>query len=43
MKRNHSLNFAGAYYYYKTEDGKTYEQTMLDVVAYARELDIPYR
>jgi hypothetical protein len=33
----------GAFYYYTTEQNKTYEQTMLDVHAYARREDIPYR
>ena len=34
---------AGAYYYYLTEANKTYEQTMLDVKAYADQNKIPYR
>lgn len=34
---------AGAYYYYLTEANKTYEQTLLDVYAYAQQSGIPYR
>nr|KAG5710636.1 hypothetical protein BaRGS_013282 [Batillaria attramentaria] len=33
----------GAYYYYKTETNKTYQDTILDVKAYADKLSIPYR
>ena len=33
----------GAYYYYQTEPGKTYEETLLDVAAYAKRAAIPYR
>eukprot|EP01079_Euglenida_sp_SAG-EU17-18_P001622 gene1621-2852_t len=33
----------GAYYYYNPEPGKTYDQTLLDVQAYARSEGIPYR
>ncbi|KAK7089407.1 hypothetical protein V1264_024716 [Littorina saxatilis] len=33
----------GAYYYYNTEQNKTYQQTMLDVKAYADQVNIPYR
>jgi hypothetical protein len=33
----------GAYYYYNTEPGKNYEQTMLDVKAYLLSLDLPVR
>eukprot|EP00117_Sycon_ciliatum_P013722 scpid71600/ scgid0175/ len=32
----------GAYYYYKTEPQKNYQQTMLDVKAKAAQLDIPF-
>jgi hypothetical protein len=32
----------GAYYYYRTEDGKTFEDTLLDVKAEADTLGIPY-
>ncbi len=32
-----------AYYYYLTEQGKNYEQTMLDIAAYAAQESIPYR
>ena len=35
---------SGAYYYYHTEDNKTYEDTLLDVSSYARtDNRIPYR
>ncbi|CAH1277104.1 Hypp9481 [Branchiostoma lanceolatum] len=33
----------GAYYYYHTESGKNYEDTMVDVMAYTKEAGIPYR
>ncbi|KAK7471361.1 hypothetical protein BaRGS_00035999 [Batillaria attramentaria] len=33
----------GAYYYYDTEPGKNYEQTILDVKTYADSLSLPYR
>jgi hypothetical protein len=33
----------GAYYYYLTEPGKTYEQTIVDVWEYSRARGIPYR
>lgn len=33
----------GAYYYYKTEDNKNYEQTIIDVKTYADKEKIPYR
>jgi len=33
----------GAYYYYLTEDGKNYEETMVDIKAYADKEGIPYR
>ena len=36
-------NVAGAYYYYITEPGKTYEDTLIDVYNYAKDLNIPYR
>ena len=40
--------YSGAFYYYNTEkgpDGKslTYEQTLLDVHKYSKELQIPYK
>ncbi|KAL4218854.1 hypothetical protein ACF0H5_021442 [Mactra antiquata] len=33
----------GAYYYYNTETGETYEQTMYDVKNYADKVKIPFR
>lgn len=33
----------GARYYYCTEENKTYEQTIIDIVDHARAVDIPYR
>lgn len=33
----------GAYYYYKTEDKKNYEETIIDVKAYADQEKIPYK
>ena len=33
----------GAYYYYNPETGKTYDQTLLDVHAYAERVGIPYK
>ncbi len=33
----------GAYYYHYAEKGKNYEQTMLDVLSYAKQQEIPYR
>ena len=33
----------GAYYYYHTDGGRSYEETLLGVAAYARESGIPYR
>merc|ERR1712079_510730 len=33
----------GAYYYYKTEPGKNYQQTIIDVKAYADKEKIPYK
>lgn len=33
----------GAYYYYKTETGKSYYKTLLDVKAYADAQNIPYK
>ena len=33
----------GAYYYYTTELGKNYQETMLDVASYAKRENIPYR
>ena len=34
---------AGAYYYYRTEEGKNYEQTILDIKANAVLSKLPYR
>lgn len=31
----------GAYYYYATEPNKTYQQTVIDAVAYERSIGIP--
>lgn len=33
----------GAYYYYKTEDGKNYQETIIDVYKYAVKEKIPYK
>jgi len=33
----------GAYYYYVTEKGQTYEETLLAVDKYAKDSNIPYR
>ena len=33
----------GAYYYYQTEANRTYLQTLLDVHAYSKQQQIPYR
>ena len=33
----------GAYYYYKTVPGKNYQDTILDIKAYADKLGLPYR
>lgn len=33
----------GAFYYYNTEDGKNYQQTILDVKTYAEKMKLPYR
>ena len=33
----------GAYYYYHTEDNKTYEDTILDLYQYAKKESIPYK
>eukprot|EP01062_Namystynia_karyoxenos_P072843 TRINITY_DN693_c0_g1_i1.p1 TRINITY_DN693_c0_g1~~TRINITY_DN693_c0_g1_i1.p1 ORF type:complete len:850 (+),score=240.54 TRINITY_DN693_c0_g1_i1:91-2550(+) len=33
----------GAYYYYQTEPGKNYEDTLIDVQAYAKKVGIPYK
>jgi len=33
----------GAYYYYQTEPNKNYEDTLIDVLAYAKEKSIPYK
>ncbi len=46
---DHSINYLGywtdngAYYYYLTEEGKSYDQTLVDVRSYADERSIPYR
>jgi hypothetical protein len=32
-----------AYYYYNTEKNKTYEETMIDIAAYAANASLPYR
>lgn len=40
------LNFhllSGAYYYYKTETGKNYGDTIIDIYKNAKEMKIPYR
>eukprot|EP00730_Choanoeca_flexa_P001442 TRINITY_DN10639_c0_g1_i1.p1 TRINITY_DN10639_c0_g1~~TRINITY_DN10639_c0_g1_i1.p1 ORF type:complete len:746 (+),score=195.33 TRINITY_DN10639_c0_g1_i1:3-2240(+) len=48
-KRDYTLNVLGystdngAYYYYQTEPHKNYEDTLLDVYAYAQEEQIPYK
>jgi hypothetical protein len=34
---------SGAYYYYKTEDGKNYQETILDLKAYTVAANIPIR
>jgi len=33
----------GAYYYYQTEPSKNYEDTLVDVLAYAKKVSIPYK
>jgi hypothetical protein len=33
----------GAYYYYQTEKNKNYEDTLIDVLAYAKKESIPYK
>ena len=33
----------GAYYYYKTEEGKNYEETILDLKQYTLEQQVPIR
>ena len=33
----------GAYYYYKTEEGKNYEETILDLKQYTLEQRVPIR
>jgi len=35
--------YKGAYYYYVTEKGQTYEETLLAVDKYAKDSNIPYR
>ena len=43
---NHYIGYStdnGAYYYYNQEPGKNYQDTMLDVHTYLRELNIPIR
>ena len=48
-KADYSLRFLGyttdngAYYYYKTEDGKNYEETILDLKAYTVREKVPIR
>ena len=37
------LNEIGAYYYWLTETGKNYEDTMIDVVANSIAEEIPYK
>ena len=37
------MSVSGAYYYYNTEKNKTYEQTVLDMKAYADKSKIPYK
>jgi hypothetical protein len=37
------LLYSGAFYYYHTVLNKTYEDTMIDVKAYADSVGIPYR
>ena len=34
-------NAAGGYYYYHTENGKDYQDTMLDVKAYIQSIKLP--
>jgi len=34
---------SGAYYYYVTEEGQTYEETLLAVDKYAKDNNISYR
>jgi len=49
VEKDFTLNYLGystdngAYYYYYTEPNKTYEDTILDIHAYAAEAGIPYR
>lgn len=33
----------GAFYYYNTEKDRNYEETMLDVVTYFKNVNIPYK
>ena len=33
----------GAFYYYNPEAGKNYQQTMIDVKAYAESVGLPYQ
>lgn len=42
-KRPCCLCSLGAYYYYVTEKGRNYEDTLLDVEKYAKDKNIPYR
>ena len=35
--------FPGAYYYYNTEKGCTYEKTILDIKKHSIQYDLPYR
>jgi len=37
------LCLLGAYYYYVTEKGRNYEETLLDADKYAKDNNIPYR
>ena len=43
LKYNYLYLLLGAYYYYLTESGKTYQQTLFDVKTYADKMNIPYR
>jgi hypothetical protein len=37
------LEILGAYYYWLTEKEKNYETTVLDVVRFSQELNIPFK
>ena len=41
--QNNTTQDNGAYYYYQTEPGQTYETTLIDVRHYADQAGIPYR